>query len=250
MTYGQIAPRRMDRGEGREMHIAVIDDDEEVLNFVEHVLTGDGHRCFLYKNGRSFLAALQRETFDMFIIDWTMPEMTGMEIVELVKSRLPQCPPVMMLTNRSQNEDIAGALNAGADDFVVKPESAIVLSARVNALLRRHAPPGAGEDGPLLFGDYCFNRRSGVVTLAGEGVQLTTKEFALALLFFSNLNRPLSRPYIMETVWMSVATLSTRTLDMHVSRIRAKLSLRPENGFSLRTIFGYGYRLEPYYAQN
>ncbi|HEX7822063.1 MAG TPA: response regulator transcription factor [Sphingobium sp.] len=231
------------------MHIAVIDDDEDVLNFVKHVLTGDGHHCFLYRSGRKFLAALQRETFDLFIVDWTMPEMSGMEIIQWVKTRLPQCPPVMMLTNRSQNEEIAGALNAGADDFVVKPESAIVLSARVNALLRRHGMGAGGEDVPLQFGGYSFNRRRDVVTLAGEEIQLTSKEFALALLFFTNLNRPLSRPYIMETVWLSVATLSTRTLDMHVSRIRAKLSLRPENGFSLRTIFGYGYRLEPYYAQ-
>ncbi len=232
------------------MHIAVVDDDEDVLNFVEHVLTKDGHHCFLYRNGRSFLAALQRDTFDLFIIDWTMPEMSGMEIIQWVKTRLRPCPPVMMLTNRSENEEIAGALNAGADDFVVKPESAIVLSARVNALLRRHGMGEGAEDVPLLFGGYSFNRRSDVVTLGGDDIQLTSKEFSLALLFFSNLDRPLSRPYIMETVWMSIATLSTRTLDMHVSRIRAKLSLRPENGFSLRTIFGYGYRLEPYYAQS
>lgn len=232
------------------MHIAVIDDDEEVLNFVEQVLARDGHRCFLYRNGRSFLAALQRETFDLFIIDWTMPEMSGMEIIQWVKARLPQCPPVMMLTNRSQNEEIAGALNAGADDFVVKPETPIVLSARVNALLRRRGVATVDEEAAIRFGGYSFDRRRDAVTWAGEEVQLTSKEFALALLFFGNLNRPLSRPYIMETVWMSVANLSTRTLDMHVSRIRAKLSLRPENWFSLRTIFGYGYRLEPYYDQS
>ncbi|MCE7797210.1 response regulator transcription factor [Sphingobium sufflavum] len=231
------------------MHIAVIDDDEDMLKFVEDVLSRDGHRCLLYRNGRSFLAALQRETFDLFIVDWTMPEMSGMEVIQWVKTRLPQCPPVMMLTNRSQNEEIAGALNAGADDFVVKPESAIVLSARVNALLRRHGMGAGGDEAPIHFGGYSFDRRRDVVTLAGEEIQLTSKEFGLAFLFFSNLDRPLSRPYIMETVWLSVASLSTRTLDMHVSRIRAKLALRPENGFSLRTIFGYGYRLEPYYDQ-
>jgi DNA-binding response OmpR family regulator len=230
------------------MHIAVIDDDEEVLDFVEKVLSRDGHRCFLYRGGRNFLAALQRETFDLIVVDWTMPEMSGMEIIQWVRGRLPQCPPVLMLTNRSDNEDIASALNAGADDFIVKPESAIVLSARVNALLRRWATGNAGEDAPLQFGDYVFDRQRDVVTLSGADIQLTSKEFGLALLFFTNINRPLSRPYIMETVWMSVANLSTRTLDMHVSRIRAKLSLRPENGFSLRTIFGYGYRLEPYYV--
>lgn len=232
------------------MHIAVVDDDEEVLTFVEHVLAGDGHRCSLYKNGRSFLAALQRETFDLFIIDWSMPEMSGIEIIQWVKSRLHPCPPVMMLTHRSRNEEIAGALNAGADDFAVKPESAIVLSARVNALLRRNGNGAGGDSALVQFSDYGFDRRRDVVMLAGAEIQLTSKEFALALLFFSNLNRPLSRPYIMEKVWMSVATLSTRTLDMHVSRIRAKLSLRPENGFSLRTIFGYGYRLEPGYAES
>jgi DNA-binding response OmpR family regulator len=231
------------------MYIAVIDDDEAMLDFVEQVLAGEGHRCALYRSGRHFVTALQRETFDLIILDWTMPEMSGMEIIQWVKGRVPQCPPVMMLTNRSENEDIAGALNAGADDFIVKPETAIVLSARVNALLRRRGAGMGGDEAPLQFGDYRFDRQRDIVILRGEEIQLTSKEFALALLFFTNTNRPLSRPYIMETVWMSLANLSTRTLDMHVSRIRAKLSLRPENGFSLRTIFGYGYRLEPYYVQ-
>jgi DNA-binding response OmpR family regulator len=104
--------------------------------------------------------------------------------------------------------------------------------------------------GPLQFGAYLFDAQRNVVKFGGEDIALTAKEFALAMLFFANQNRPLSRAYIMEAVWKSVAELSTRTLDMHVSRIRTKLSLRLENGFSLRTVFGYGYRLETDHAQD
>lgn len=231
------------------MHIAVVDDDEAMLDMVQHTLVEDGHRCFRCRSGRELLAALQRETFDLLIVDWNMPEMNGMDIIAWIRNHLSDPPPVMMLTSRSDKDDIAHALNAGADDFIVKPESPNVFSARVNALLRRHGKSGEGT-GALTFGRYRFDRQSEGVKADGVAIALTSKEYALALLFFRNLNRPLSRAYIMEAVWNSVADLSTRTLDMHVSRIRAKLSLRPENGFFLRTVFGYGYRLESYHGED
>ena len=147
-----------------------------------------------------------------------------------------------MLTSRSDKEDIAAALNAGADDFIVKPESAIVIAARVDALLRRaHVTPRQDEQ---AFGPYRFDLRNERVSLYGTDVMLTGKEFALALLFFNSLHKPLSRRYIMARIWKSMADLSTRTLDMHVSRIRAKLKLCADNGYRLETVFGYGYRLE------
>jgi len=232
------------------MHIAIVDDDETVQAFVAETLRGEGHLCSCYRSGLDLLAAAQRETFDLLIVDWNMPGMSGIHLVELAKSRIAACPPVIMLTNRSDKDDIALALNTGADDFIIKPESPVVILARVNALLRRSAVGGAAGQGPLQFGAYLFDTHHNVVKFGGEDIALTAKEFALAMLFFSNQNRPLSRAYIMEAVWKSVAELSTRTLDMHVSRIRTKLSLRLENGFSLRTVFGYGYRLETDHAQD
>ncbi|QKR99769.1 response regulator transcription factor [Sphingomonas sp. CL5.1] len=230
------------------MHIALVDDDETMLDMVRHMLEEQGHRCFRCRSGRELMTALQRETFDLLIVDWNMPEMSGLEIIERVRSHLADPPPILMLTRRSDKDDIAHALNAGADDFIVKPETPVVFAARVNALLRRRG--GESDTGTLQFGPYRFDRVRDKVVFREETIALTSKEYALALLFFRNLNRALSRAYIMEFVWKSVADLSTRTLDMHVSRIRAKLSLRPENGFFLRTVFGYGYRLESAHAED
>ncbi len=227
------------------MHIAVVDDEEAIRGFVSRALSESGHSCASYRGGRALLSALAKETFDLVIMDWNMPEMSGIEIIRSMHALLENRPPIIMLTSRSEKEDIAEALNQGADDFIVKPESPIVIAARVNALLRRTSGGGVPQDEAPRFGGYMFDKSRGAVTFGDREIMLTSKEFALALLLFSNQDRPLSRRYIMEAVWKSVADLSTRTLDMHISRIRTKLSLRPENGFSLRTVFGYGYRLEP-----
>jgi DNA-binding response OmpR family regulator len=227
------------------MRIAIVDDDEGTIEFVRQVLEQHGHMIVGFSRSRDIPGALRRETFDLLILDWNMPEMSGMDIVAWARVNLPTCPPVIMLTSRSDKDDVAAALNAGADDFIVKPESANVIAARVEALLRRTSMPPA-DNRIESYGPYVFDRLEESVTLSGELILLTSKEFALARLFFANLHKPLSRRYLMEAVWKSVAELSTRTLDMHVSRIRAKLQLRSDNGYRLQTVFGYGYRLESF----
>lgn len=188
--------------------------------------------------------ALQRDTFDLAIIDWMMPGTDGLEIVKWARAILSPCPPIIILTSRADNEDIAQALNSGADDYIVKPSDAKVILARVEAVLRRSAPPSEPQARTENFGPYQFDRATQRVILNGEEVTLTSREFALALLFFRSPNRAFSRAYILETLWHSVPDLPTRTLDMHISRIRSKLRLGPDNGYRLQTIFGHGYRLE------
>lgn len=228
------------------MRIAVVDDDETSLEFVSRVLERQGHVCVTFQRSRDMPLALQRDTFDLLILDWNMPDVSGMDIVAWVKANLVAPPPIIMLTSRSDKDDIAAALNAGADDFIVKPESAVVIAARVDAVGRRASGVPPVESRVESFGPYVFDRLDETVTLHGEAIAVTSKEFALARLFFANTHKPLSRRYLMETVWKSVAELSTRTLDMHVSRIRSKLQLRSDNGYRLQTVFGYGYRLESF----
>ena len=119
----------------------------------------------------------------------------------------------------------------------------MIITARINALIRRSAGSGAFET-KAVYGIYEFNRIEQTVTVAGRTVAMTAKEFELADLFFRNRDRTLSRNYIMETIWRTTAALARRTLDMHISRVRSKLELRPDNGFRIFTVFGYGYRLE------
>jgi DNA-binding response OmpR family regulator len=225
------------------MRIAIADDESDVVSFLKNVVEEMGHICVIFSNGAALSQALIRETFDLVIMDWTMPKKDGLATLEWMGESLQERPPVIMLTNRTAKKDISDALNAGADDYITKPEDKTVITARINALLRRSAGAGA-FDTKVTYGKYEFDRIDQTVTVEGKTVSMTAKEFELADLFFRNRDRTLSRNYIMETIWRTTAALATRTLDMHISRVRAKLDLKPENGFRIFTVFGYGYRLE------
>jgi len=225
------------------MRIAVVDDDEEALEFVSMLLTQQGHTCVTFRRSQDVPVALRRDTFDLLVLDWNMPALTGMEIMAWARATLPACPPVIILTSRADKDDISDALNAGADDYIVKPESGSVIVARVNAVLRRTSA-GHATERVSHFGIYRFDQAKELVYVGDQQITLTAKEFHLAWVFFSNVDRPLSRAWLLEMVWNSVAELSTRTLDMHVSRIRTKLQLRAEFGYRLQSVFGFGYRLE------
>jgi len=115
--------------------------------------------------------------------------------------------------------------------------------ARVQALLRRAYPSQSAVE-QIQFGNYIFESRTGRLSMSGAEIEVTQKEFDLALLFFRNLGRPLSRAYILEAVWSRDVEVPSRTMDTHVSRVRSKLQLRPENGYRLAPVYSYGYRLE------
>lgn len=225
------------------MRIAIVDDEPDIRESLSDLLAGAGHRCASFAEGQALITQLQRDTFDLIMLDWVMPGTTGIELIEWIGKTQTPAPAVVMLTNRSAKDDIASALNAGADDYIIKPEDGNVILARVEAILRRVS--GSGDMQRVeVFEQYTFDRMTNCVSVDGKEVKLTSKEFSLALMFFRNQHRALSRAYILETLWKSSADLQTRTLDMHISRIRSKLSLTPKNGFRLQTIFGYGYRLE------
>ncbi len=230
----------------KTMRIAIADDDEAARLLLMDMIGQWGHVCSPFKNGRDLITALQRDTFDLLIIDWTMPEPDGMEVVRWARQNLKPCPPMIMLTNRADKDDVVAGLDLGADDYIVKPEQSHVILARINAVLRRSVRTTEGESQFERFGIYMFDKLREVVMFRGEEIKLTAKEFALARLLFTNAHRALSRAYIMERLWNSAADLHTRTLDMHISRVRSKLQLRPENGYRLLPIFSYGYRLETF----
>lgn len=226
------------------MRIAVADDEDMVRDFLSSILVEAGHSCTLFRNGRDLMSALQRDTFDLVIVDWMMSGADGLQIIKWARDVISPCPPIIMLTSRSDNNDVADALNAGADDYIIKPEAKNVILARIEAVMRRSVPQPEKQPRIETFGPYRFDRMNHSVWLDEEEISLTSREFALALLFFRGPNRAFSRAYILETLWNSVPDLPTRTLDMHISRIRSKLRLGPDKGYRLQTIFGHGYRLE------
>jgi len=225
------------------MRIAIIDDEAEVRAFVASTLTDAGHHCYSFANAPALITKLRQETFDLLILDWNMPDRSGIEILQWMTQNVDPPIPSIMLTNRNSDQDIITGLNAGADDYVTKPPQASVLIARVNALLRRTAPREiltAAE----TYGPFTIHPTLNTVSIDGETITLTAKEFELTAALFRNMHRPLSRSYLLETVWGRNPDLPTRTLDAHISRVRAKLGLRPERGFRLTPVYSYGYRLE------
>ncbi len=225
------------------MRVVIADDETDVVAFLKSIIEELGHVAVSFSDGNMLAQALVRETFDLVILDWNIPGKDGIATLQWMHTSLPERPPVIMMTNRSAKKDISDALNAGADDYITKPEDRAVVAARINAMLRRNAGSGA-FDAEATYGKYHLNRIEQTVSVNGKTVTMTAKEFELADLFFRNADRTLSRNYIMETIWRTTAALATRTLDMHISRVRAKLDLEPENGFRIFTVFGYGYRLE------
>ena len=225
------------------MRIAIADDDASSLAFLENVVTGMGHICAQFADGERLSAALLRDTFDLVMLDWNMPGRTGLEVLEWMQATIDNAPPVIMLTARTSKRDVTDALNAGADDYICKPEEESVIAARISAVLRRTTGSTSMEK-IAEYGSYRLDRMAQTIRHADQDIVLTAKEFELADLLFRNRDRTLSRAYIMETIWRTSADLATRTLDMHISRVRSKLNLKPENGFRIFTVFGYGYRLE------
>lgn len=224
------------------MRIAILEDDVALAGLVEITLAEAGHSCELFGDGQILIRALHRSTYDVLILDWNVPGLSGLDVISWMRGNLDVVPPSLMLTSRSAEEDIVAGLTAGADDYVIKPVAPVVLKARVDALARRAYP--VALSGFEHYGCYCFDTRAETVELAGEPIMLTAKEFALALLLFRNMHRALARAYIFESVWGRNPNLPTRTLDVHISNVRTKLHLRPDNGVKLVPIYSYGYRLE------
>lgn len=189
------------------------------------------------------LHQLRRESFDMLILDWQVPDLSGTEVLQWVREKLSTTLPVLFMTSRSAENDIIAGLDAGADDYMIKPLRRGELVARVQALLRR-AYPGQTAEEISQFGVYKFETRACKASVNDVPVEMTQKEFDLALLLFRNLGRPLSRAYILEAVWTRDVDIPSRTMDTHISRVRSKLALRPENGYRLAPVYSYGYRLE------
>jgi len=227
------------------MRIAILDDDNGQLALVSTCLTSAGHHCHTFNKGKDLLHHLRRESFDLLVLDWQVPDLTGLQVLEWVRQNISAPVPVLFMTSRASEADIVAALAAGADDYMVKPIRRAELVARANALLRR-AYPHQQQAEILRFKYHTFDPHTCEATLEGQAIEMTRKEFDLAVLLFRNIGRPLSRSHIMEAVWGRDPDVPSRSMDTHISRVRNKLDLRPERGYRLSPVYSYGYRLEEF----
>ncbi|MEO0973753.1 MAG: response regulator transcription factor [Pseudomonadota bacterium] len=227
------------------MRIAVLEDDQDQAVIVQRWLEGAGHSCSVRDRGDTFLRMVLHESFDLLLMDWMMPSgASGLEIMQRVRESGRDYTPVLMTTARDEEADIVAALTAGADDYMVKPLRRSELLARVGALVRL-ARGGRADDELPDTSPYSIDLDGKRISLAGEAITLTHREFDLAVFLFVNAGRALSRGHILESIWgMPNADLNTRTVDTHMSRLRRKLTIGEENGWKLTAIYQHGYRLE------
>jgi DNA-binding response OmpR family regulator len=225
------------------MKIALLEDDLAYAETIQEWLQEANFEVDHFKTGLDFLRKFSHSQYDLCIFDWALPDMEGPDVMLSIKLKSNNLPPIIFFTGRSEEEDIVRVIESGADDYIVKPASRPILLARVNALLRRtNSKPNA--DISYEFGPLKVDAKLRVAKIDGEDVKLTDKEFDLALYFLKNEGMLLSRSHLMNVVWGASAEIETRKADVHVSHLRTKLKLTPENGWKLTSIYQQGYRLE------
>jgi len=224
--------------------IASLEDDPAHAALIRQVIQDAGHECVTFGQSRRLLMTLRDAAFDMLLLDWQMPDVSGREVLNWVRSNLDRRIPAMFLTCREAEADVVSALVAGADDFMTKPIRPAELAARIDCLLRRAYPEHTTPGAPLRLGVYAFDCAARQVTCHGQPVCLTPKEFDLAVLLFRNEGRIVTRDHIVATVWGREISPISRTIDTHVSRVRSKLGLHAGHGLRLTPVYTHGYRLE------
>lgn len=225
------------------MRLALLEDDPDQASVLRAWLTDAGHDVHVYTCSRDFLREFGRESFDLLMFDWMLPDMNGDELLKTLRQQRCSDVPVVFVTSREAEEDMVAMLSAGADDYMVKPVRRMELLSRLEAVARRS---GYRTQTPetLSFPPFRFEIATRQAFQEEQLVALTEKEFELAVFLFRNLGRLISRGHLLEAVWGKSADIATRTIDTHVSRVRSKLNLKPEIGYRLGSVYNYGYRLE------
>ncbi len=225
------------------MKIAYLEDSVEFASLVCTWLRRAGYTVEWFTNGGKCAKAVTEDIFDACILDWMVPGMTGPEVMERMKLKLRDAiPPVIFTTARDDEEDIVKVLNAGADDYVVKPVSEAILLARLNAVLRRKQVDCAEEIQKI--GRLQIDCAKRIILLNGQATALSERELDLALYLLRNRERLLTREHLNKVLWGISSNIDTRTVDVHASVLRKKLLLVPEEGWRLSSVYGRGYRLE------
>ncbi len=225
------------------MRIALLEDDSDQANLLELWLMEAGHWIALYNDGHNAIRGISHESFDLLILDWLVPGMDGLEVLDWVREHIDWHIPVLFITRRDTESDVVTALEHGADDYMAKPVKRLEMLARIKAITRRTKTANETH-GVVVFAPYIINCAQRQVELDGNKIDLTEKEFDLAMFLFQNSGRALSRGHILENVWGRSSAIVTRTVDTHISRLRRKLHISIKNGWQLTAIYQHGYRLE------
>lgn len=216
------------------IRILIVEDEESISTLVKYNLVRCGYECSVCKDGLEAADLLEEKTdWDLILLDIMLPHINGYELMEYIR---PMGIPVIFLTAKAHIDDKIKGLTSGAEDYIVKPFEIVELLARVNIVLRRYHK----TDDIMTYMDMTIDPGNRTVKKENVEIELTPKEFDLFLLLLRNKNLTLFRDTIYERIWEMEYTGDTRTLDLHIRRLRQKLGLNNV----LKTIYGVGYRLE------
>ncbi|HEB56182.1 MAG TPA: response regulator transcription factor [Gammaproteobacteria bacterium] len=229
--------------EKRKVHIGIVDDNREISALVQLWLEQAGHTVSVFYTGEDFVHNCHEHRFDVVLLDWILPDLDGDKILQQLQKQPGWDTPIIFVTARNREDDVADMLELGADDYIIKPLHQKELLARIGAVTRRRFKPQLEI---LDYGIYQIDLRSRTLYRDRQPVKLTEMEFNLVCFMFANVGNLLSRDHILSSVWRYDANVNTRTVDTHMSRIRKKLKIAEENGWRLSSIYQRGYRLEQF----
>ncbi|GIJ07553.1 response regulator [Micromonospora andamanensis] len=224
--------------------VLVVEDEESFSDALSYMLRKEGFEVSVAATGTSALTEFDRTGADIVLLDLMLPEMSGTEVCRQLRQRSPV--PIIMVTARDSEIDKVVGLEIGADDYVTKPYSPRELVARIRAVLRRQSPEAPESGVPTLAaGPVRMDIERHVVTVDGGTVQLPLKEFELLELLLRNAGRVLTRGQLIDRVWGADYVGDTKTLDVHVKRLRSKIEPEPSTPRHIVTVRGLGYKFEP-----
>lgn len=225
--------------------VLVVEDDPEIAALVALHLEGLDLQVDTVADGREGASRAKSESYDLVVLDLSLPGLDGLEICRQIRSR-EDYVPILMLTARDTEVDRVLGLETGADDYLAKPFSVLELVARVKALFRRvdglGSAQGTDSQRPLTAGDLTIDPGSRQVTRRGEAINLTAKEFDLLLHFASNPGRVFTRAQLLDQVWGYGHEGYEHTVNSHINRLRGKIELDPSDPLHILTVWGVGYR--------
>ncbi|BCJ60030.1 response regulator transcription factor [Micromonospora endophytica] len=224
--------------------VLVVEDEESFSDALSYMLRKEGFEVSVAATGTSALTEFDRTGADIVLLDLMLPEMSGTEVCRQLRQR--SHVPIIMVTARDSEIDKVVGLEIGADDYVTKPYSPRELVARIRAVLRRQSVEAAESGGPTLAaGPVRMDIERHVVTVQGAAVPLPLKEFELLELLLRNAGRVLTRGQLIDRVWGADYVGDTKTLDVHVKRLRSKIEPEPSAPRHIVTVRGLGYKFEP-----
>ena len=221
--------------------IFIIEDEPSIIQLVQHNLEKNGFLVSSSLNGNDGLKELKKFQPDLLLLDWMLPDLSGIEICKNIrKDNSFKNLPVIMLTSKGEEEDKIKGLDSGVDDYLTKPFSFNELMARIKAVLRRSNPNTVSDN--LKFDDLMLDRIEKRVFRDGQEIKLGPTEFRLLEFFLTNPKRVYSRDQILESVWPNNVNVESRTIDVHIRRLRQSVNLKNKKEL-IRTVRSSGYSL-------